>query len=196
MLFSLHILKRTEWKHLWPVFKCKKAYSKPKYNRLPGWESNLGPPKYKVGVANQSTATWIWVVIFVNNLLYFTHASYVSGPTTVLSDGMKNIIAAMKENKIEYVSVCLSGWWGPLVIITCTFNSLIWHTYAYCYFCCSIPILWTRKGTCKIPWFKCRSSAHAGLSHCKWTEVGGCFASTFNRSEWCIILWKHVEQLT
>lgn len=31
------------------------------------------------------------------------------GPTTVLSDGMKNIIEAMKENKIEYVSVCLSA---------------------------------------------------------------------------------------
>jgi putative NADH-flavin reductase len=31
------------------------------------------------------------------------------GPTTVLSDGMKNIIEAMKENKIECVSVCLSA---------------------------------------------------------------------------------------
>jgi hypothetical protein len=48
-------------------------------------------------------------LFFVNNLGYFTYASYFTGPTTVLSDGMKNIIAAMKENKIEYVSVCLSG---------------------------------------------------------------------------------------
>jgi ferredoxin len=34
---------------------------------------------------------------------------YFSGPTTVLSEGMKNIIAAMKKNGIEHVSVCLSG---------------------------------------------------------------------------------------
>lgn len=31
------------------------------------------------------------------------------GPTTVLSEGMKNIIAAMKENGIECVAVCLSA---------------------------------------------------------------------------------------
>ncbi|XP_015601748.1 flavin reductase (NADPH) [Cephus cinctus] len=30
-------------------------------------------------------------------------------PTTVLSHGLKNIIAAMKENKIELISVCLSA---------------------------------------------------------------------------------------
>jgi hypothetical protein len=34
---------------------------------------------------------------------------YFSGPTTVLSEGMKKIIAAMKKNGIECVSVCLSG---------------------------------------------------------------------------------------
>lgn len=31
------------------------------------------------------------------------------GPTTVLSQGMKNIIDAMKANNVKIVSVCLSG---------------------------------------------------------------------------------------
>lgn len=30
-------------------------------------------------------------------------------PTTVLSEGMKNIIEGMKKNNVEVVSVCLSG---------------------------------------------------------------------------------------
>lgn len=31
------------------------------------------------------------------------------GPTTVLSEGLKNIIDAMKEHNVELISVCLSG---------------------------------------------------------------------------------------
>jgi hypothetical protein len=48
------------------------------------------------------------------NLLHCVLISYFSGPTTVLSEGMKNIITAMKENGIECVSVCLSGRWCTL----------------------------------------------------------------------------------
>jgi len=31
------------------------------------------------------------------------------GPTTVLSEGLKNIIDAMKAHNVELISVCLSG---------------------------------------------------------------------------------------
>lgn len=33
----------------------------------------------------------------------------ISDPTTVLSEGMKNIISGMKKHNVEKVSVCLSG---------------------------------------------------------------------------------------
>lgn len=36
-------------------------------------------------------------------------ANFHLGPTTVLSNGMKNIIDAMKVHNVEIVSVCLSG---------------------------------------------------------------------------------------
>lgn len=36
-------------------------------------------------------------------------ANFHLGPTTVLSNGMKNIIDAMKVHNVEMVSVCLSG---------------------------------------------------------------------------------------
>jgi hypothetical protein len=42
-------------------------------------------------------------------IMYCVFVSYFSGPTTVLSEGMKNIITVMKANGIECVSVCLSG---------------------------------------------------------------------------------------
>lgn len=58
-------------------------------------------------------------------LIFSTHdvhiifiVNFYLGPTTVLSNGMKNIIDAMKTHNVEIVSVCLSGKFYLIFLLT------------------------------------------------------------------------------
>lgn len=56
----------------------------------------------------------LYIYRAINLLLSYKVICYIYfilflGPTTVLSQGLKNIIDAMKAHNVELISVCLSG---------------------------------------------------------------------------------------